>query len=331
MRERDDQHQRIERIERIERAAGLPGLVDALATRLTAPDVQALLLEVARRRAGARSPSRVLRDYERDVYVRPAVTPPSQLADWERVMLRALPVEVEAVALSPLAPLGTSSVVASVPQDWAITTVRAAEVVSDLTNVLALEAASRRRRVGARPFDVHLAASHRLVRGQRFDGPDQRQHFALFGMVSAGRDRGTLRFELEAVRMQLQTYFAALFAYWRDVPAVRLALTILGPDTTADAPRRTLVEQYLVDRLHQAFPMVDIGYDDERARGRNYYRDLCFQVDAATGDGAWSNLIDGGAVDWTSRLLGDAKERTVISGIGSERVCAFSAGETTEV
>jgi hypothetical protein len=32
-------------------------------------------------------------------------------------------------------------------------------------------------------------------------------------------------------------------------------------------------------------------------------------------------LADGGAVDWTQKLLSDAKERLVISGIGSERVC----------
>lgn len=320
-----------DRIERIERAAGLPGLAEALATRLSAPDLQALLLEVARRRARARTPARVLQDYERDVYLRPALTPPARLAEWERVLLRALPVEVEVLALSPLAPLGTSSVVASVPQDWAITTVRAAEVVSDLTNVLALEAASRRRRAGARRVDTHLAAHHRLIRGQRFAGADQRQHFALFGLVSAGRDRGTLRFELAAAHMQLQTYFTALFAYRQDEPALRLALTLLGPDAAAVASRRALVEQHLVDPLHRAFPLVDIGYDDERARGRGYYRDLCFQVDAATADGAWSNLVDGGAVTWTASLLSDAKERAVISGIGSERACAMTTGRATEV
>lgn len=328
MRRRDDQH---EQIERIERAAGLPGLADALATQLTAPDLQALLLEVARRRAGARTAARVLQDYERDVYVRPAQTPPARLAEWEHAVLRAVPAEVEALALSPLAPLGTSSVVASVPQDWAITTVRAAEVVSDLTNVLALEAASRRRRAAARHVDTHLAANHRLVRGQRFAGADQRQHFALFGMVSAGRDRGTLRFELAAAHLQLRTYFTALVAYRRELPALRLTLTLLGPDAAADASRRALVAQHLVDPLRHAFPTIDIGYDEERARGRAYYRDLCFQVDAATQDGAWSNLVDGGAVNWTERLLSDAKERAVISGIGSERVCAMTTGEATEV
>jgi hypothetical protein len=33
--------------------------------------------------------------------------------------------------------------------------------------------------------------------------------------------------------------------------------------------------------------------------------------------------VDGGAVDWTQRLLSNAKERLVISGIGSERLCGM--------
>ncbi|MFN8418836.1 MAG: hypothetical protein U0528_06290 [Anaerolineae bacterium] len=33
------------------------------------------------------------------------------------------------------------------------------------------------------------------------------------------------------------------------------------------------------------------------------------------------NPADGGAVDWTQKLLSNAKERCVIGGIGSERVC----------
>jgi hypothetical protein len=32
--------------------------------------------------------------------------------------------------------------------------------------------------------------------------------------------------------------------------------------------------------------------------------------------------VDGGAMDWTQRLLSNAKERLVISGIGSERLCS---------
>ena len=36
-----------------------------------------------------------------------------------------------------------------------------------------------------------------------------------------------------------------------------------------------------------------------------------------------SQLADGGCVDWTQKLLSDAKERLVISGVGSDRVCGI--------
>jgi hypothetical protein len=34
-------------------------------------------------------------------------------------------------------------------------------------------------------------------------------------------------------------------------------------------------------------------------------------------------LVDGGFVDWTQRLLGDAKERLLVSGAGSDRICGM--------
>ena len=38
-------------------------------------------------------------------------------------------------------------------------------------------------------------------------------------------------------------------------------------------------------------------------------------------DGNNYPLVDGGFTDWTARLLGNQKERLLISGIGSEFVC----------
>ena len=40
------------------------------------------------------------------------------------------------------------------------------------------------------------------------------------------------------------------------------------------------------------------------------------------GTGELVELVDGGAVDWPQKLLSHNKERMVISGIGSERLCA---------
>jgi hypothetical protein len=47
--------------------------------------------------------------------------------------------------LSPVTPLGTCGVVGPVSQNRVVSTVRGTEVVSDSTNALAVEAATRRR------------------------------------------------------------------------------------------------------------------------------------------------------------------------------------------
>ncbi len=41
-----------------------------------------------------------------------------------------------------------------------------------------------------------------------------------------------------------------------------------------------------------------------------------------TSDGADRSIADGGTVDWTQRLLSDAKERLLVSGIGLELLAA---------
>ena len=66
-------------------------------------------------------------------------------------------------------------------------------------------------------------------------------------------------------------------------------------------------------------------FDQARESGRGYYGEVCFKIHARAqdGDGEWLELGDGGSVDWTAKLLSNAKERLVISGISSERICAL--------
>ena len=67
---------------------------------------------------------------------------------------------------------------------------------------------------------------------------------------------------------------------------------------------------------------MDCAIDALRTGGRGYYFDLCFHIHATHPSGRRLELVDGGSVDWTQRLLSNAKERLVISGIGSERLCS---------
>jgi hypothetical protein len=68
---------------------------------------------------------------------------------------------------------------------------------------------------------------------------------------------------------------------------------------------------------------VECMIEVSRTHGKGYYPSLCFHIFMESSSGEIPELADGGAVDWTQRLLGNAKERLVISGIGSESVCSM--------
>jgi hypothetical protein len=308
-------------VERIEREAGAPGLVSLLAERLTPTDLQSLLLEVYRLHSARRRPADVLSSYASDRFVRPAPVSPVCLLAWERIAFTELPPEFQPLALSPVCPLGTSSVVAGIDQNWAVTTARNTEVVSDSTNALALECAVRRRALlradpkSAEP--VHLAASHRLLRARRYADPALASHFSVFALCSAGRDRGNLRFELAALGVHMRFYLKALRAFLGAAVPLCLSVTDFGSPA-----RYSLLETQLLAPICSEFGGVEYVVGEQRTRGLGYYRDLCFHVHATHPSGERIELVDGGTVDWTQRLLGNAKERLITSGLGSQRLCS---------
>lgn len=307
-------------VERIEQETGLPGLAAILAQRLTPTDLQSLLLEVYRLRSSQLSPSAVLASYESNRFVQPSAVPMAQFLKWEQVALSQLPQEFETLVLSPVCPLGTNSVVASIDQNWSVATVRNTEAVSDSTNVLALECAIRRRallRANPRSSEpVHLATSHRLLRAQHFQGPQLLSHFSAFALCSAGRDRGRSQFELSTLGMHIRFYLRALRALLG--PAIPLQVAVSDFQQPA---RDDVLETQLLSPLRSEFENVECLIDDQRMRGRGYYLDFCFMIHASTSSGQRLNLADGGSVNWTQQYLSNAKERLVTSGLGSERLC----------
>ena len=296
-------------LRRIERELGVPDLAERLGTRIQQADLHSLLLEVFRRRATERTPADVLADYGSNRFVRPSTADPRALASFDAAAFAALPPEFEAIELSPVAPLGTSSVLATVHQDKSLASIRSVEVLSDATNVLALECAARRRKS---PAPVHLAASHRHLRTQLFQGPISFAHFRLFALCSAGRDSREGRFHPSALDAHLRFYAGLL----RDVLGAGFEAQIAVTDLASQVPREV---------WRRPYPYVELTFDPERQSGRGYYTDVCFKIHARVPDGEWLELGDGGAVDWTARLLSNAKERLVISGISSERVCALTS------
>ena len=69
---------------------------------------------------------------------------------------------------------------------------------------------------------------------------------------------------------------------------------------------------------------AEVADAPQRSSGRGYYTGLCFKVRADFGAGELE-VGDGGFVDWTQKLLGNRKERLLISGYGIDRI-AISSG-----
>lgn len=303
--------------DRIETVLGVPGLAERLAEQLEPSDLQSLLLDVYRRLGKRRATSALLDEYTTNRFVRPSKIPPARLLEWDRTAFAHLPPGCEALDLSPVCPLGASAAMGGLSQDRVLSTIRNTEVISDSTNVLALEAAVRRRalkRADARSAEaVHLAASHRLLRTQYYRNPNLSSHFKVFSLCSAGRDRGSFGFEAEALGLHIAFYLSAIAAFVDGAVPLRVSVTRLESGTTLAA-----VADGLVARLHERFPKVEVKFDPERTVGREYYRTMCFWIHAEE-----NQLVDGGFVDWTQRLLGDAKERLLISGAGSDRICTL--------
>jgi len=317
-------------IERIERDSGVPHLADILSDRIGPTDLQSLLLEVYARRATKRNPRVLLDDHVSNRFTRPSASNPTRLLEWDQIAFSKLPKLFRRVELSPVCPLGTASVLSPISQDWIVSTSRNSEVVADSTNVLALECAVRRREQKNRSTDnapsVHLAASHRLLRGQKISPrPGVLQHFRLFSLCSAGRDPGNLRFETETMCLHIGFFLTTLKRFLGSRIPLRVALSDFG----SEAPR-SLVQSGVVDRLQSSHSNVRIGFDQDRKQGRGYYGEMCFKIFATPSKTREQELVDGGDVDWTQKLLNNAKERLVISGCGSERVCELSGPTISE-
>ena len=318
-------------IERIERNAGVPNLTDVLVDRLAPTDLQSLLLEVYGRRAKKRDPKELIKDHISNRFARPSTASPTRLLEWDHIAFSGLPKVFQSVELSPVCPLGTGSVLSPISQDWTVSTIRNTEVVADSTNVLAIECAVRRleqRNISSgKAAAIHLAASHRLLRGQKFGvGPGTRKHFRTFTLCSAGRDPGNLLFESETVGLHIGFYLLALMKFLGTKVSLRVTVSDFGSKAA-----RAAVQSGVVEKLQFVHKKVRIGIDQDRKQGRGYYGELCFKIFATPSNGREQELVDGGDVNWTQKLLNNAKERLIISGCGSERLCEFfdPAGSAT--
>jgi hypothetical protein len=287
--------------------AGLPpGAYDVLTRRLPASRLWSLLLEVAEARAARRSAADLVGQWNRDRFVQPAIVDQRSLIEVDRHLLAAASA-FESIELSPVAPLGVCSSMGHASQNKVLSTMRGTEVVSDPTNVLALECACRLRR--DRTATVRLATSHRCVRAQEI--PKRRgltANFRIFCLVSAGFERQDHAFVVDAVVEHMWSMLKGLdrleqhgFAF----PDRRI--TVLATQ------QRSAIADRIVARLGRpaARALLEHPY---------YNKGVRFQIAARSTDGTEIPLIDGGAFDWLATLTSNRRAVYVASGLGSQLV-----------
>lgn len=281
-----------------------PGTYDAL-VGLPASRLWSLLLEVAESRATARRTGDLAAQWDRDRFVRPSVVDQRTLMVVDRQLLNAA-AAFESIELSPIAPLGVCSLMGYTSQNKVLSTVRGTEVVSDPTNVMALECADRLREHPAEV--VRLATSHRCVRAQPI--PAQRgfaAHFRIFCLVSAG--------------VEQQNHAVVVTAFTEHIAVMQQAMDRLEQEGFAFPERRITVlatadKAALGDRIAAA--LGNAAVERNLLEHPYYSGGLRFQITARSSEGIYVPLIDGGSFDWVARLTSNRRAVYVASAIGSQ-------------
>lgn len=288
--------------------AGLPpAAYDELTRGVPASRLWSLLLEVAEARAAGRRAAELVEQWDRDRFVQPSIVDQRTLVEVDGHLLGATSA-FESIELSPVAPLGVCTIMGHASQNKVLSALRGTEVVSDPTNVMALECARRLRREPATV--VRLATSHRCVRAQPI--PKRRglsANFRIFCLASAGIERQNHAFVVDAMAEHIKIMLHALdhleqhgFAF----PERRI--TVLTREDTAA----------LGDRI---VAMLGGGVVARALLEHPYYnRGLRFQIAARSSDGIETPLVDGGAFDWVARLMSNRRAVYVASGLGSQLV-----------
>lgn len=299
-------------MKKTERKWALGGLGEAahaaLAQGLPATEVWSLLLGIVEQRAGRRTAARLLQQWDSDRFVTPSHVDQRTLNQLDSHLLAAA-AGFEAIELSPLAPLGSCSVVALTSQNRIVSTTRGTEVVSDPTNVLALESA-RRLHADARQV-VKLATSHRCVRAQEVPKrPGFAAHFRMFCLTTAGHEREDQGLLVGAFQEHIRTHLHALDRLERHGYAFpNRSVKFLS--TAQRAP----LAQRIAATLIETSAEVPVTFD---TLDHGYYDGLRFMINAGRAAGEAIPLIDGGAFDWLHKLGSNRKLVFVASAIGSQ-------------
>lgn len=291
---------------------GQPELIEQLSS-LSQSDLNSLFLEINKAQTNKLTPTDILKSYRSNRFVVPSALDPIKYYQFEADNNgKAKAVGIEPVLLSPVAPLGSCSVFGCVDQNNIVSATRGCEVLSDTSNMLAIYLADK---IGRGEIDnkdgIHVCSTDRLTRGQAFEGKGSFAHFGIFCIVSSGKDTGSYSCEVNLLTKQL-SFYCEFFKEGYDAD-ITVVLGKRGGYKDADG--------FLAKMLHYMqleLPDIPIKIDESKV-DNNYYKGINFKIYMHT-KSETIEIGDGGFTDWTEKMLGNKKERCLISGIGVDRL-----------
>jgi hypothetical protein len=295
----------------------IPNLVESLVHRLSFSELQSLLLKIFELKVKTKSLREILKDYKTNRFVEPSDINPVVHRNLELNIFSLLPEEFELIELSPLTPLGTSSILTTVHQNNIVSTIKNMEVAADTTNILALECAVRRASLLKKDSKsisrVNLCSSQRLTRGQPLENKNFSAHFNVIALCTAGKDEGKEKFEAVSLNEHIMFYLRILDQLVDNNEIKNIIIKFFE--------YKGFDNNKLIEKIKSQFPSgrnICIKTINNSEFGIGYYIRLRFMISVINQSNQEFDYIDGGFTDWTSKLLNNKKERLLTSGIGTD-------------
>ena len=289
-------------------------IVDILSNKLSGSELNSLLLEVFERRVMQETPSSLLGKYTKNKLVKPAQLDFLKFKEEELECCKIVAnSSFELIELSPVAQLGTSSIMATVNQKKVLTALRNTEVQSDPTNSIALHYASLKKNNELSEKTYNFSNVSRVIRTQVFSNPNFTPHFPILCLISCGMDTGSFEFE----KTEIYKHFVITQDVCKSVFGVNNLFFEIIPCKEYDS-NSPLISNSLSHIKNSGFD-VRIAESDSQ---NNYYYGMRIKVKIIA-DGVEYEIGDGGLLDWTQKLLANKKERMLTMGLGIQLLHLF--------
>ena len=295
-------------LEKILRHLGSGSIVQELVDNLTMGQLTTLLLYVFSEKSRKLKAHEMAKLYSENRFVKASALSPIKLRKVEtKIFELAQKRHIEAVELSPVAPLGSASVFGHINQNNVLSALRSCELLSDPANALSLLLIdqwlnNKKEKVG------RLCASHQVLRAQKFDRPECTPHFRLFSSCSLIKSKVPSEIVQEAL---IHLHLVKDVAKMCQVEATR---STLYPKRRGGHLAIQLAED--LEKLGFQFQMAP-----EEEDSSSYYYGFRFTTDFKTIDG-WSNVGDCGLVDWAAQIVSQKSLVLITNGLGLDRLLA---------